>query len=74
MVVVGGLGENLKLNSYGATINRGVVKCPRNTASYILSTVLKLFPSSSLNTTITGMIVKYVFSAFDCNFFLCVLI
>ena len=39
----------------------GLVKCPRNTVTYILVNIPKLFPSSSLNATI-------IVSAFDSNF------
>ena len=45
----------------------GLVKFPRNTVTYIHVNVLKLFPSSSLNTTIIGMTFSYILSAFDNN-------
>ena len=47
-----------------------MVACPRNTASYILANIVKLFPSSSLNATIFGMTFIYVVSTSDGNFFL----
>ena len=46
----------------------GLIKCPRNTAPNILANILKLFPSSSLNTTIIGTTFSYVITAFDGNF------
>ena len=48
----------------------GVVPCPRNTVSYILVNVLKLFPSSSFNTTIISMTFICIVSTSDSNSFL----
>ena len=57
--------ENVK--SRGVEINERLVKCPRNTAPYILANILKLFPSSFLKTAIIGKTFSYVVSAFDNN-------
>ena len=64
-----GEGKSLKLNSRGGHNKRGgLVKCPTNTAPYILADILKLFPSSSLNTTIISVTFRYSVSDFDGNF------
>ena len=69
MVITGGLEKNLKLNSQGIAINgKELVKCPRNTAPHILVNILKLFPVSPLNTTITNTTFSYIVSGFDGNF------
>ena len=36
------------------------MKCPSDTAPYILANILKLFPSSSINTTIIGTTFSHV--------------
>ena len=68
MVIVVGLEKSVKQNNLGVAVNWGLVKCSRNTAPYILANILKLFPSSSLNTTIIGTTFSYVVSAFEGNF------
>ena len=52
----------------GCNKRRGLAKCPRNTAPYIHANILKLFPASTLNTTIISATFSYVFSALDGNF------
>ena len=72
VVIAGMVGKKFKAkhpwdhNKWG-----GLVKCPRNTAPYILSNTLKWFLSSSPKTTIIGMTFSYVISAFDSNISLC---
>jgi len=63
-----GAGKSLKLNSWGVTMNGGLIKCPRNTATYILVNRLKVFSSSSLNNTIIGTTFSYIVSALDGSF------
>ena len=68
----GGIEKSLKLKSWGVTVNRGLVKYSRNTAPYILANILKLFPSSSLNSTIIGMIIAILSILFKAiSLFMC---
>ena len=58
----GGFGKNLKLG--GRNKRGGLEKCPRNTAPYILSDMVKLLPSPSFNTTIICTTFSYVVSVY----------